>query len=33
MVFGIGNIHGIGEELIEGLMQIGKNEKEDGGNA
>lgn len=33
VVFGIGNIHGIGEELIEGLMHIGKNEKEDGGNA
>lgn len=33
VVFGIGNIHGIGEELIEGLMKIGKSEKEDGVNA
>lgn len=33
VVFGIGNIHGIGEELIEGIMEIGKTEKEDGGNA
>lgn len=30
VVFGIGNIHGIGEELIEGLMNIGKTEKEEG---
>ncbi len=33
VIYGIGNIHGIGEELIEGIMNIGKNEKEDGGNA
>ena len=33
VVFGIGNIHGIGEELIEGLMNIGKSEKEDGASA
>ncbi len=33
VIFGIGNIHGIGEELIEGIMNIGKNEKEDGVNA
>ena len=33
VIFGIGNIHGIGEELIEGIMNIGKTEKEDGGNA
>ena len=33
VIFGIGNIHGIGEELIEGIMSIGKNEKEDGVNA
>ena len=33
VVFGIGNIHGIGEELIEGLEELGNNEKEDGGNA
>jgi poly-gamma-glutamate synthase PgsB/CapB len=30
VIFGIGNIHGIGEELIEGIMNIGKTEKEDG---
>ena len=33
VVFGIGNIHGIGEELIEGIMEIGKSEKEEGGIA
>ena len=33
VVFGIGNIHGIGEELIEGIMKIGKNEKEEGADA
>ncbi len=33
VIFGIGNIHGIGEELIEGIMSIGKTEKEDGVNA
>lgn len=33
VIFGIGNIHGIGEELIEGIMNIGTSEKEDGGNA
>ena len=33
VIFGIGNIHGIGEELIEGIMNIGITEKEDGGNA
>lgn len=33
VIFGIGNIHGIGEELIEGIMNIGKNVKEDGVNA
>ena len=33
VIFGIGNIHGIGEELIEGIMNIGKTEKEDCGNA
>ncbi len=33
VIFGIGNIHGIGEELIEGIMNIDKTEEEDGGNA
>lgn len=33
VVFGIGNIHGIGEELIEELMELDNIEKEDGGNA
>lgn len=31
VIFGVGNIHGIGEELIEGIMSLGK--KEDGANA
>ncbi|MBR3382959.1 MAG: poly-gamma-glutamate synthase PgsB [Clostridia bacterium] len=33
VIFGIGNIHGIGEELIDGILELGNNEKEDGGNA
>ena len=33
VVFGVGNIHGIGEELIEELMELDNIEKEDGGNA